>query len=167
MHNFDKRPDYAETVELCFEVGPERLRKYSKHMKTACNIFIVVTQLGFCCIYFLFIGTNVKQVLDYYGVVLDLHVLISFSLILIWLTSLITNLKYLAPCSGIASACMLSGIAITYYYSAQDLPSLSERRYYSSIHQLPLFFGTAIFAFEGLSLVSLFRLFGSSKLNNL
>ena len=154
-YKFEKRPDYAETVEYCFECGPEVLRKYSKQMKTACNIFIVVTQLGFCCIYFLFIGTNLKQVLDFYGVVLDLHILISFSLIFIWLTSLITNLKYLAPCSGIANVCMISGIAITYYYSVQDLPSPTERNYFSTVHQLPLFFGTAIFAFEGILIFTL------------
>jgi proton-coupled amino acid transporter len=76
-----------------------------------------------------------------------------FSLLPILLTSLITNLKYLAPCSAIANFCIIGGIAITFYYSSQDLPPLSERRYTSSLHQLPLFFGTAIFAFEGIALV--------------
>lgn len=58
----DKCPDYAETVEQCFEIGPPKLRSWSNRMKTAVNIFICVTQLGFCCIYFVFISTNLKQV---------------------------------------------------------------------------------------------------------
>ena len=90
------KPDYAETVELCFaSSNSERIRKLASAMKTICNIFICVTQLGFCCIYFLFIGTNLKQVLDYYGHNFDIHVLVMLVLVPIWLSSLITNLKFL------------------------------------------------------------------------
>lgn len=94
--NLTTRPDYAETVELCFaSSSSERYRKRAKLMKTICNAFICVTQLGFCCIYFLFITSNLKQVLDFYGLVVNFYVLIIFVLIPIWLASLITNLKYL------------------------------------------------------------------------
>jgi len=59
-----------------------------------------------------------------------------------------------APCSGIANICMLTGLVISFYYSAQDLPNISERHLVpQNIHQLPLFFGTAVFAFEGIALV--------------
>lgn len=53
----------------------------------------------------------------------------------------------------LANACMILGICITAYYAVQDLPAISERNYFSSWHQLPLYFGTAIFAFEGIALV--------------
>jgi proton-coupled amino acid transporter len=55
-------PDFAETVELCFATGPPRMQKISKFMKTLVNIFLCVTQLGFCCVYFVFISENAKQV---------------------------------------------------------------------------------------------------------
>ena len=59
-----------------------------------------------------------------------------------------------APCSAIANVCMITGLVICYYYSVQDLPPISERHYITpDFHRLPLFFGTAIFAFEGISLV--------------
>lgn len=59
-----------------------------------------------------------------------------------------------APFSGIANICMFSGIVITFYYSVQDLPSISERKLaVTSIHQLPLYFGTAIYLFEGIGVV--------------
>lgn len=54
--------DYAATVEQCFENGPIKLRGWSRTMGHLVDIFICVTQLGFCCIYFVFISTNVKQV---------------------------------------------------------------------------------------------------------
>lgn len=69
-------------------------------------------------------------------------------------TSLIRNLKYLAPFSTIANIFMLMGLIITVYYTSQDLPSFSERNYFANPSQLPLFFGTAVFAFEGIGLVS-------------
>lgn len=69
------------------------------------------------------------------------------------LCSLITNLKYLAPCSTIANISMGTGMACTFYYAFQDMPSPSEREMVGQLSNIPLFFGTAIFAFEGIALV--------------
>lgn len=100
-HNLTTKPDYAETVELCFSSSSsDRWRKLAPAMKTTCNIFICVTQLGFCCIYFLFIGTNLKQVLDFYGFNLRIEIIVTLALVPIWLSSLITNLKYLGELTG-------------------------------------------------------------------
>lgn len=62
--------------------------------------------------------------------------------------------SFAAPFSGVANVCMITGLVISFYYASQDLPNLSERDFLpSDISRLPLFFGTAIFAFEGISLV--------------
>lgn len=55
-------PDFAETVELCFQHGPTKLQKYSIFIKHLVNMFLCLTQLGFCCVYIVFIATNCKQV---------------------------------------------------------------------------------------------------------
>ena len=147
-------PDFAETVELCFENSSRpRFRMWSKSMKVLVNICLCVTQLGICCVYFLFISSNFKQIFDEYGLKLDIQIHMILILVPILLTSLILNLKYLVWCSALANVCMVSGIGITTYYSVQDLPSLSERHFVASLDQFPIFFGTAIFAFEGISLV--------------
>ncbi|CAH1123042.1 unnamed protein product [Ceutorhynchus assimilis] len=146
-------PDFAETVELCFENGPPKIQGMSKFMKRMVNVFLCVTQLGFCCVYIVFISENIKQVLDYYGYVLDVHLHMAIIILPILLTALIRNLKYLAPFSTLANVLMCVGIIIVLYYASQDLPDVTERRYVANWQQLPLFFGTAIYAFEGIGLV--------------
>lgn len=93
-YHLEKRPDYAETLELSL-ISNEKWRNYSKTMKTTCNIFLIVTQLGFCSVYFLFVGNNVKNIFDFYGLECSLNVLMMFSLVPIIPISLITNLRYL------------------------------------------------------------------------
>uniref|UniRef100_A0A182JIZ1 Amino acid transporter transmembrane domain-containing protein n=1 Tax=Anopheles atroparvus TaxID=41427 RepID=A0A182JIZ1_ANOAO len=148
-----KPPDFADTVGLCFEYGPPSVRRWAPAMRAAVNLFICVTQLGFCCIYFVFISSNFKQIADQYGFVLDVHLHMALLLVPIVLTSIITKLKFLSYCSMTAMVFMTFGIGITFYYALQDLPSPSERHLVGRLDQLPLFFGTAIFAFEGIALV--------------
>lgn len=81
--------------------------------------------------------------------------IVKFVLILlpILAISMITELKYLAPLSTIANICMAAGVALTFYFAFQDLPDITERHYVGKPKDMPLFFGTAIFAFEGIALV--------------
>ena len=76
-----------------------------------------------------------------------------FVLIPILLPSLILNLKYLAPFSLMANLFIGTGIAVVLNYVFQDLPSTKDRTKIGDIATIPLFFGTAIYAFEGISLV--------------
>ncbi|XP_025836729.1 proton-coupled amino acid transporter 1 isoform X2 [Agrilus planipennis] len=149
----ESSPDFAQTVELCFATGPLSLRKIAPYMRKLINLFLCVTQLGFCCVYFVFISTNIKQVVDYYGFKMDVHLHMAIVLFPILLTCFIRNLKYLAPFSIIANILMLAGISITLYYTSVDLPSITTRHYAADIQKLPLFFGTALYAFEGIGLV--------------
>lgn len=145
----EEYPDYARTVELCLATGPMKYRRFAKGMRIAINWFLCVTQLGFCCVYLVFVPKNTKQVLEHYSIDLDEKLIMTLILIPIILSCLLTNLKYLSYCSLIAGSCMVVGCAITLYYIFIDLPSPSERHAVGKLEDLPLFFGTAIFAFEG------------------
>ncbi|XP_076384401.1 proton-coupled amino acid transporter-like protein acs isoform X2 [Megalopta genalis] len=144
---------FAGTVEMCFATGPLSLRKYSVFMRKMVNIFLCVTQLGFCCVYFVFIGTNMKQVLDVYGIQLDVHQHMAVVLIPIMLSTWIRNLKYLVPVSSLANFLVIAGYVATMYIMCHDLPPIRERDYVAQWHDLPLFFGTVIYSFEGITLV--------------
>ncbi|XP_076669235.1 proton-coupled amino acid transporter 2 isoform X3 [Andrena cerasifolii] len=144
---------FAGTVEMCFATGPLALRKYSVLMRKLVNIFLCITQLGFCCVYFVFIAKNMKQVLDVYGISMDVHQHMAVILIPIMLSTWIRNLKYLVPLSSLANFLVTSGYLATMYIMCHDLPPIQERRYIADWHQLPLFFGTVIYSFEGITLV--------------
>lgn len=123
----EKRPDYAETLELSLSSNL-KWKKHSKIMKRICNLFLILTQFGFCSVYFLFVGNNVKNVLDFYGFVFDLKVLMMLSLVPIILTALITNLRRLGK------TCLRTLLIFTIYffvYSAflRDCEPLHARRH--------------------------------------
>lgn len=48
---------------------------------------------------------------------------------------------------------MIVGIILTVGFAAQNLPPFNERENVGSWRTLPLYFGTALFAFEGIALV--------------
>ena len=147
-----KNPGFATTVELCVATGSPRLQKFAPLFRRLVNLFLCLTQFGFCCVYFVFISSNVKQIMDYYGYVYSVHLHMAVVLIPVLMSCLIRNLKYIAPLSTIANVVMLIGIAITLYYAAQP-PHFPSPVFFADISQLPLFFGTALFAFEGIGLV--------------
>lgn len=150
---FDEDPDFAETVQLSFECGPVRLRSWGRYMKVIVNTFICVTQLGFCCVYFVFASSSLQQVLQFYGYEFSGTVNMLLVMLPILLPSLIMNLKYLAPFSAIANVCMATGVGVVFYYAFLDMPAIEERKYIGDLETIPLFFGTAMFAFEGIALV--------------
>lgn len=147
-------PDFAETVELCFANGPPRIRAWSKFIKLIVNVLICITQLGFCCIYIVFISESFEQLWKIYvDYEWDPYVRFVIILLPIIAISCITDLKYLAPVSTIANISMGAGLTLTLYYAVSGLPNINERRFVGELDHLPLFLGTTIFSFEGIALV--------------
>ncbi|XP_052873549.1 proton-coupled amino acid transporter-like protein CG1139 [Anopheles cruzii] len=146
--------DFAETVGLCFRYGPRATRRWATPMRRAINVLICVSQLGFCGVYVIFMRSHLRQIAEQYDLVLGEHQIMALLFVPVVLTSIIRKLKYLSYCSLAANVLMTIGIGITFYYALKDpLPSLAERSLMGSPEQLPLFYGTAIFAFEGIALV--------------
>lgn len=124
------------------------------------NSFLVIDLLGCCCVYIVFVSKNVKQVVDFYAIGsdwlphdMDLKIYTAILLPFLILMNLVRNLKYLAPFSMIANLLVGTGMGITFYYLFQDIPSISERSSFVGYDRLPTFFGTAIFALEGIGVV--------------
>lgn len=94
FYGIETIPDYGQTFQLAL-LANESWKKHAKTMKIISNVFLILTQLGFCAVYFVFIGNTLKIVLHYYGIEVGVRVIISMSLLPIALSSLITNLKFL------------------------------------------------------------------------
>lgn len=129
---------------------------FVRSCRATINSFLVIDLIGCCCVYIVFISTNIKEVVDYYSHTdRDVRLYMAALLPLLIVFSLVRNLKYLAPFSMVANALIATGMGITFYYIFSDLPSISDVPNFSSWSQLPLFFGTAIFALEGIGVVSI------------
>ncbi|KAK6636476.1 hypothetical protein RUM43_010137 [Polyplax serrata] len=144
---------FPEVVETAFELGPEFLQPLAKASKTFVNVFLCITQLGFCCVYFVFVAANLQEFFKYYDINHERTTYLFLLLVPLIILNLVKNLKFLTPVSLLASILTVSGLGITFFYMLHDLPRTSTVRSFSSWSQLPLYFGTAIYAFEGIGVV--------------
>lgn len=69
------------------------------------------------------------------------------------LLNCVKSLKYLTPASFLATILTVIGLGITFFYLLQGLPKTLNVKAFSSWQQLPLYFGTAVYAFEGIGMV--------------
>lgn len=145
---------FAEIAEASFLAGPKAMHRWSRLARFLINLFLVLDLLGCCCVYNLFVATNLKQLVDYHHHSdWDLRWYILALLPPLILINLIRDLKTLAPFSVIANTLIGAGLCITIYYITDDLPAFTERPALAQMHTLPLFFGTVIFALEGIGVV--------------
>ncbi|XP_016120367.1 proton-coupled amino acid transporter 1-like, partial [Sinocyclocheilus grahami] len=132
------------------------------------NLFLNITQLGFCCVYFVFLSDNVKQVVETANATTvnchnnetavivpsyDSRLYMLFFLPFIIVLVFIRNLKYLVPLSFVANISMCVSLVLIYYYCLTNIPYPINLPLAGRGVNYPLFFGTAIFAFEGIGVV--------------
>lgn len=119
-------------------------------------MFLVIYQLGICCVYVLFVAVNVKAVADEYTpnkISLEMYMLMT--LVPFILINCIRNLKLLAPFSLASNIFTFISFGMCLYYIFDDLPSISERPNFGTLYAFPLFFGTTLFALEAVGVVSI------------
>ncbi|XP_052076007.1 proton-coupled amino acid transporter 4-like isoform X1 [Mytilus californianus] len=146
--------DYASVLETALKTGPRRVRRMAKFGRLVVNIFLIITQTGFCCIYLLFVAQNIKQFVDsfYPDSLSTLHYLLIVTAALIPYT-FIKELKRLAPFSTVANIFNVVGLVIIFQYLFRGLPDYRTRPATRPFDNLPLYFGTVIFSYEGIGLV--------------
>lgn len=144
---------FADIAEQAFLDGPPALNRYSRFIRFMVNVFLVLDLIGCCCIYLVFVARNVKQVVDYYAEEVDVRIYIAAITFPLIFMCLIRNLKFLTPFSMIANILIFVGIIITFTYIFADLPPVADRTGITDVPQWPLFFGTVIFALEGIGVV--------------
>ncbi|WAR27571.1 S36A1-like protein [Mya arenaria] len=145
--------DYSDVMEQAFATN-DRTRKWSKVARISVNVFLLITQFGFCCVYNVFIAENIQQVVEHaHDFSLNDKAYIAFVGLLVVPYVMIKSLKTLAPFSTVANLLNWFGIIVVIANLVQDLPDYKIRSPVGKLNTLPLFFGQAIYSFEGIGLV--------------
>ncbi|XP_078407210.1 proton-coupled amino acid transporter 1 [Cetorhinus maximus] len=161
--------DYGNVVMYSLEECPNLwLQRHSFIGRLLVEFFLILTQLGFCCVYFVFLADNTKQIVDAANVTsnncyqnitilepgsMDSRLYMLIFLPFIILLVYIRNWKCLAPLSLLANLAMCVSLVLIYWYIftsatyTNDLPPVAGWKSYA------MFFGTAIFSFEGIGVV--------------
>jgi len=159
--------DYGEVGTATLEhYGSPWFRKHAQLGSKLVNLFIIVTQFGFCCAYFVFIGANIYEVMVEYldddstlhkMLIQDPHnsqrVIMSILVIPFCALSSIRNLDHLAPFSAVANLATGISVAFIFSYLIPHSQDTSEFPKVQSFKNFALFFGAACFSFEGISVV--------------
>uniref|UniRef100_A0A4W5LNF1 Solute carrier family 36 member 4 n=1 Tax=Hucho hucho TaxID=62062 RepID=A0A4W5LNF1_9TELE len=158
-----KRPPmgYSDTVAFSMEHSSYQcFRKSARFGRHLVNFFLVLTQLGFCSAYFVFLAENIKQVgsiptnqIQTSPWALDLRLYMLFFLPFLILLVFMKDLKNMAVLSLLANVCMAVSVIIIFQYITTDFGDLQRLPLTSPSGKFPFFFGTAIFAFEGIGVV--------------
>ncbi|KAB1281814.1 Proton-coupled amino acid transporter 2 [Camelus dromedarius] len=161
--------DYGDTVMHGLEASPSSwLRNHAHWGRHIVSFFLIVTQLGFCCVYIVFLADNLKQVVeavngttsnchDNMTVILmptmDSRLYMLTFLPFLVLLALVRNLRILTIFSLLANISMLVSLIIIIQYITQGIPDPSQLPLVANWKTYALFFGTAIFSFESIGVV--------------
>jgi len=108
--------------------------------------------LGSSCVYVIFVGQNISNVLNSYVEVQERLVMVMIVLPLILITY-VKNLKLLAPLTTIANGITVVSFGIIYYYIFKEDIKFEDRLAIGDVKNYPLFFGTVMFALESIGMV--------------
>jgi len=139
--------DYGDVAEQIFiyYYGD----KWGYRARVVIDSFLVITQLGFCCTYFLFVAENLRSLFGTF----DVRIWILLIAIPITALVFIRKLSVIAYMSAFANVLSAIGLVGTYQYLFFHLNNPGQYPPTAPIREFPLFFGTALFAFEGIGMV--------------
>lgn len=129
------------------------------------NAFLLIYQIGTCCVYVVFVAENIHSVLTkHFGLQVEVFQVMAWILLPLILINYVRDLKYLAPFSAIANAVTIASFGIILYYIFREMPTLEGKAPVGKLGNFPLFFGTVLFALEAIGVVSISFLF---KINHI
>ncbi|VDK83444.1 unnamed protein product [Litomosoides sigmodontis] len=146
--------DYANVMRSAVESGPTWISIYGYFFKQLLNVNMFCAQLGFCCVYFVFMADNLQSFFDM-NTIIHLPRSLWMVLLLIPILSIcsIRHLNKLAPFALAANCLYLSAVFILLHFFFSHLKPSSNFPAIGEIENIPLYFGTVLFAFEGVAVV--------------
>lgn len=120
------------------------------------NAFLLVYQIGTCCVYVVFVSENIQYVLmEHFKLDVSVNQVMLCILMPLILINWVRDLKYLAPFSAIANVVTIVSFGIIMYYLFRETPTFEGKAPVGKLANFPLFFGTVLFALEAIGVVSL------------
>ena len=113
------------------------------------DLLLCSLQLGFCCVYVVFISHNIQVVAG----ILDVRIWMLIILPTLLIPSLITDIGRLAYLTSIGNLIILAGVGIIYHYMLTHLMNPSELPKFNGVMNACVGFGQTIYAFEGIAVV--------------
>ncbi|GBM16725.1 Proton-coupled amino acid transporter 1 [Araneus ventricosus] len=147
--------DYSSTAELAFKLGPAKVQGLASFARFYVNSMLMLTQFGFCCVYFLFVSTSIFEVVrNLHGSSpISAHGYMAMILPIMILFNFIRSLRRLSPFSSIANVLQSAGLVMVLYFLVTGPRTGYLNPYTAPLKKLPLYFGTAMYAFEGIGVV--------------
>lgn len=145
---------YPQVAETALSEGPGCFKKAAPYIAHVVNTFLLIYQLGTCCVYVVFVASNIKSVADFYmDEPADVRMYMLIILLPLILINWVRNLKYLAPFSTFANAVTMVSFGIICYYLFREPISTEGKDGFGEIYNFPLFFGTVLFALEAIGVI--------------
>ncbi|XP_030371837.1 proton-coupled amino acid transporter-like protein CG1139 [Scaptodrosophila lebanonensis] len=146
--------NYPAVAETAMGEGPKLFRNCAPYIGTVVNTFLLIYQLGTCCVYVVFVASNIKSIVDaVYETNVDVRLCMIIILLPLILINWVRNLKYLAPFSTLANAITMVSFGIICYYIFREPLDTDGKEALGRPQDFPLFFGTVLFALEAIGVI--------------
>ncbi|PIC40370.1 hypothetical protein B9Z55_011738 [Caenorhabditis nigoni] len=146
--------DYANIMRGAVEMGPPWIMRKGYFFKQLVNVNMFISQLGFCCVYFVFMADNLE---DFFNNNTSIHLSKAVWMLLLLIPMLsicsIRRLSILAPFAMAANVVYVAAVAVVLFFFLSDLRPIDSLPWFGKATDLPLFFGTVMFAFEGVAVI--------------
>lgn len=146
--------EFERVAENAFSVGPVFLRRHAARAATSVYVFLCITQIGYCACYALFAAESFSEITgDFFHVNITTQAFLFMLLPVMLLANMIKSLPNLSYFSSMANILQLTGLCYIFVSLVTNMPSSRSVSSFADWRTLPLFFGTAIYAFEGIGTV--------------
>ncbi|XP_065057224.1 proton-coupled amino acid transporter 1-like [Rhopilema esculentum] len=146
-NHVSQRMDYGELTNLVFS---HYCKKWKNAASMLVNFFLCLVQLGFCCVYVLFVADNLYRIS---GQSLSVKIWAAISLPAFLGFSFIDHLTFISYISIIANFFALFGLFGVLYNVIPLASNPTKLPLFNSFSTFALFFGQSVFAFEGIGVI--------------
>ncbi|XP_055629907.1 proton-coupled amino acid transporter-like protein pathetic isoform X2 [Toxorhynchites rutilus septentrionalis] len=145
---------FSETAENVCANGPRGARKFATFAKAYIDYMLLVVSFFSVCVYLVFISTTLRDVLNHeLGIDWSIRIYILLMAVLTAIITQVRELKYLVPFSLIANTSIFVVFVITLYYIFKEPVQFQGCHFWPELKTLPSFFGTVVYAIEGMGIV--------------